>query len=56
MVSKVAEMDVVDTVDNSGPMADIGNPGKPFVKDVGGFDFISHNHSVALKRQVVKVL
>jgi hypothetical protein len=35
-------MDMVETVDNSGQMTNFGDPGKPFVKNIGGFYFISH--------------
>jgi len=51
MVAKIAELDMIKPADNPGSMTDICYTGEPFVKDIGGLYFVSHDDTVAHKRQ-----
>lgn len=53
MVAEIAELDMIKPADNPGSVADIGYSGKPFVEDISGFNFVSHDDNVAHKRQFV---
>lgn len=56
MLAKITGLDMIETADNSGPASDIGDPGKPLVKDIGGFNFIADGCIVSYMRQAVKAM
>ncbi len=53
MVSKVPQLNMIKTADDSCPMLRIPDSSQPLIENICCFDFVFHRKTVALKRQGV---
>jgi len=54
MVSEISQSDMVETVDDPGPVLDAPDPGKPLVENICCLDLVFHDGIVAHRRHNVK--
>ena len=54
MVSKIPQLEIVNSADYFSPMLDVFDSAQPFIKNIRCLDLIFHTRNVACKRQNVK--
>lgn len=54
MISEISQSDMVETVDDPGPVLDAPDPGKPLVENICCLDLVFHDDIVAHRRHNVK--
>ena len=54
MISEISQSDMVETVDDPGPVLDAPDPGKPLVENICCLDVVFHEDTVAHRRHTVK--
>ena len=54
MISEISQSDMVETVDDPGPVLDAPDPGKPLVENICCLDLVFHGDIVAHRRHNVK--
>jgi hypothetical protein len=55
MITKITELNSVESTDNSCPKFNILDFGQPAVEGIGRFNFVVYDSTVALKRQAVNI-
>lgn len=54
MISEISHSDMVETVDDPGPVLNAPDPGKPLVENICCLDLVFHDDIVAHRRHNVK--